>query len=688
MDAKQERLACRSHCARWARRYRVWNSYPQAWPFNTLTDRARKSQLAIRYAQTIRERSPDTWIFWVHGGTAERFEQGYRDIADAVHLPGRNDPNANILQLVHRWLRNEENGRWLMILDNVDDMAVFYSTQPQLATLLPQSSNGSIVITSRSLDVAQRLTGNFHSCFEILVMSHNQACQLLQQKLGSYDETYAGELARALDYMPLALTQAAAFINRRAPRMTMFKYLREFHENENKKGSLLNIDSGDLRRDPSATNSIVTTWQITFQQIQRERASAADLLSLISFFNPQSIPEWALQESVYTREAARSSFDEDVVVLRGYSLVKMTEDGRAFEMHPLVQYCTQTWLAAMSTSEDWRREFLRAMSRLYPSGEYENWGDCGELEPHIAAIVQERRPEEDGDAEWWAILLHNAAWYRFRRGRYTEAESMLRRAFETILALYGPEDHDTLASMQSLALVCTELGKIDEAEPLMRQNLETSERLLGEEHPHTLRSMHSYAGVLHDLARFDEAEQLFRQSWETSRKVLVLGEDHHLTLACMGGLASALSGQGRHEEAEPLQRQNLERRKTVLGPHHPHTLNSMDNLAFTLDALGKFETAEHLYQQALDLSSRVLGADHSDTLARTYLFAHYLYRRRRLGEAAMYCERALSGSIKVFGPDHPQTRKCKDLDRTLREDIIRENGDDAGMVAAATGKSK
>jgi hypothetical protein len=30
----------------------------------------------------------------------------------------------------------------------------------------------------------------------------------------------------------------------------------------------------------------VTTWQMSFEQIQQERQSAAELLSLMSFFNP------------------------------------------------------------------------------------------------------------------------------------------------------------------------------------------------------------------------------------------------------------------------------------------------------------------------------------------------------------------------------------------------------------------
>ena len=46
-------------------------------------------------------------------------------IADRVELPRRDEPTADILQLVRNWLCDEANGRWIMILDNANDHTVF-----------------------------------------------------------------------------------------------------------------------------------------------------------------------------------------------------------------------------------------------------------------------------------------------------------------------------------------------------------------------------------------------------------------------------------------------------------------------------------------------------------------------------------------------------------------------------------
>ncbi|KAF2836645.1 hypothetical protein M501DRAFT_1033316 [Patellaria atrata CBS 101060] len=80
-----------------------------------------KSQLAIEHCYRTADRSPETWVFWVHASNAARVDQGYRAIADQVKLAGRKDPQADIFELVSSWLRNEKNGKWLLVLDNADD---------------------------------------------------------------------------------------------------------------------------------------------------------------------------------------------------------------------------------------------------------------------------------------------------------------------------------------------------------------------------------------------------------------------------------------------------------------------------------------------------------------------------------------------------------------------------------------
>jgi hypothetical protein len=63
-------------------------------------------------------------VFWAHASNTARVEQSFRGIAEQVKVRGYKDPQADVFKLVHDWLRNKKNGRWLLVLDNVDDAGV------------------------------------------------------------------------------------------------------------------------------------------------------------------------------------------------------------------------------------------------------------------------------------------------------------------------------------------------------------------------------------------------------------------------------------------------------------------------------------------------------------------------------------------------------------------------------------
>ncbi|KAJ9137585.1 Kinesin light chain [Coniochaeta hoffmannii] len=275
-------------------------------------------------------------------------EEGLRRIADAVRLPGRKDATADIPQLVYGWLSDHRNGRWTIILDSADNSDVFYGAsgdrdgQP-LANYLPQSRNGSIVVTTRDSGLASRLTGHRRNIIEIGPMTQANALTLLEKKLG-----------------PLAETDAGA----------------------------------DL---------------ISFDYIRSKRPSAADLLSLMSFFDRQGIPESLLKapkaDDVPQGGGANGSddsdnsdadgsdgeadnrFEEDVAILRDFQLVVLSEGGDVLEMHGLVQLSTRKWLEASERQEKFKQQFVGRMAESFPTGAFENWATCQRLFPHVERAV-------------------------------------------------------------------------------------------------------------------------------------------------------------------------------------------------------------------------------------------------------------------------------------------------------------
>jgi hypothetical protein len=214
-----------------------------------------------------------------------------------MRIPGRQDPKANIFKLVHDWLCDGKR-RWILFLDNVDDTTFLLEPRPggqsqtaesadtstPLREYIPQSESGSILITTRSKDAALDLVEE-GDIIAIEPMNMGDARNLFEKKLGKLGQVEeVADLVKVLEFMPLAIVQAAAYISQRVPRYSVQQYLAEFQKSDHKKKWLLNHEGGKLRRDREAKNSIIITWQISFDYIRHTRPSATDLLSLMSFF--------------------------------------------------------------------------------------------------------------------------------------------------------------------------------------------------------------------------------------------------------------------------------------------------------------------------------------------------------------------------------------------------------------------
>ncbi|KXH46325.1 kinesin light chain protein [Colletotrichum salicis] len=537
-----------------------------------------KSQMAIQSAHQVHAASPETSIFWVRGSTKATFEESYRSIADALALPRRHELGVNVLALVRDWLQRKDVSPWLMIADNVDDIEILFSKMDKqndasmpIASYLPKSNNGKILFTSRSWDAAERLTGNGSMILRVPTMDEAQALLLLQKKLGPHiDKAVALRLIRTLNHIPLAVNQAAAYIYRQSPQVTVQSYLDEFERSEKSKGTLLRSDRGDIRRYDGVSNSIVVTWQMSFKQIKREQPRAANLLSLMSYFYTQNIPKYMLHNynSRFVDEDKgdddddeyddnnNGDFKDDLHVLHDYSLISMTATSGFYEMHPLVQFCTKVWISKFGHPKRWKRLFLQSASQHFPSGVFETWEQCQTLMPHVEPLLHEA-PLEESDRLEWSELLTNMSWYFVMLGEYSRAEAFVIEA------------------------VAIRMGS------------------LGQEHPSTLTSMANLASTYRNQGRWKEAEEI--EAVEGGGRAT--------------GAVRIYWMQGRLEEAEKLEVQVMETRKTKLGADHPSTLTSMASLACIWQSQDRWVDAIKLMRDCLHLRQQCLGVDHPDTVS-------------------------------------------------------------------------
>ncbi|RDL35854.1 uncharacterized protein BP5553_06466 [Venustampulla echinocandica] len=461
-----------------------------------------KSQIAIEYCYKWHERHPQGHVIWMHASTQARLDQAYRGVARKLHLADCDNPETNIFEMVFEWLCDEDHGPWLLVVDNADDIETFFGPTSDtsqvrgksaipLAKFLPRSPDGSMIITTRDKRIGDRLADRAKTIM-VLPMVNREADNLLRLTVpiqSGSEESESKELLDALGYLPLAITQAAAFINENT--MTVVEYLEAFYSSNSELQELLSQDLGDPRRDLDTQNSITRTWKLSFDQISRQKPRAAELLSLMSVLDRQGIPKTLLQND----NEQGIEFTTALGTLQAFSLIGIEKGGTKYEMHRLVQLSTQNWLELQGTKAKWQAKALGLLAGRFPSGEYETWNECEVLLPHAEAVVGYTSTTGSHLLQY-AELLQKLARYDTEQGRYNISHSRLTKSLTVREAVLGEEHTDTLVSMNDLAVVLNYQGKYGEAEAMHRRALELRQTGLGEEHQDTLISINNLAVVL------------------------------------------------------------------------------------------------------------------------------------------------------------------------------------------------
>jgi len=611
-----------------------------------------KTQVALKLAYRTRKRYPECSVFWVSATNMESLQQAYLKIGRQLQIPGLEEEQADVKKLVQSYLNEESAGRWLLIFDNADDMDMWIGSADNrdvshgLINYLPKSRQGFILFTTRSRKVAVKLAQQ--NMIEVAEMDEDVATQMLsnslidQKLLNNHQDTI--KLLEQLTFLPLAIAQAAAYIN--ANGMTLAEYLSLLEDQEQNVVELLSEDFEDEGRYRDIKNPVATTWLISFEHIKHLDPLAADYLSFMSCVDFKDIPQ-----SLLPRAESQKKETDAIGTLNAYSFVSRRSTDQSLDLHRLVHLATRNWLRTKGLLSEWTAKSIARLADIFPDDDHQNRALWRTYLPHARYVLDSDVLLDDREMKLQLLWQFGAC--LFSDGRYDEAEKPFSQALETFKKILGAEHPFTLISMSNLALTYLEQGRWEEAEKLEVQVMKMSKRVLRQEHTETLTSMSNLASTYRHQRRWEEAEKLEVQVVETRERVL--GQEHPDTLTSMANLALTYRYQERYEEAEKLQKQELEICSRVLGQEHPDTLTSMANLALTYKGQERYEEAEKLQKQELKICSRVLGQEHPDTLTSMANLALTYKGQERYEEAEKLQKQELKICSRVLGQEHPDT---------------------------------
>lgn len=553
-----------------------------------------KSRIAIEYCYQFRRKQPDTDIFWVHGGNKVRLEAAYKEIATKIKMPGIDEPNANTLKLVSDWLSEEENGPWLMVLDNADDPEVWTGSalprspvsseqSVRLAGYVPRGGkHGSVLINTRNTQIAKALSSDRKKPIEVSIFGTDDAVALLRSKISEDDEIteeHAIELAESLDFLSLAITQAAAYLDEND--ISVAHYLELVRSSKAETSELLSHENYDDNRDPDIQNSVFQTWKISFDQISRQFPRSANILSLMAMLDRQAISVDLLRLD----DEKDLDFINAIQKLKAYPLIAEESKGKIYSMHRIVELSIRWYLETQKTTTIYQEKALSSVHKCFPpDGDYAYWSSIEVLNPHVQIVLGYAFTEECCELQQ-ARLMYVLGYYESERGLHSVAVQYLSDSVKLCEKNADSDKDVSIDARHFLAFSLGELGRYEEAKIEICRAIEMQEKNRPEKPDPRL--LGSSASILGHQGKFQESESLFQEALELS--TVHNGPVHTQTLTIMNNLAVLYEDHDRFSEAEILSQEVLAMKINSLGVGNPSTLVTMGNLASVLGKQRKFE---------------------------------------------------------------------------------------------------
>src|SRR6266571_5435450 len=373
-----------------------------------------KTQTAVEYAYRYKDDYKD--ILWVKAETEGSINSDFVTIANLLDLPEKQEQDQHkIVEAVKRWFQAQSG--CLMIFDNADDLAM-------VRDFLPPGGKGHILLTTRA-----HATGRIAQRIEVEKMEPEEGALFLLHRATILDPDAplddatktdcdtAKAIVQAMDGLPLALEQAGAYIEETACGLQ--GYLRLYRA----QGVRLLKEHGEFA--PDHPEPVVTTWSLSFKNVEQANPAAAELLRFCAFLAPDAIPEELFAESAAELgpilepvASDISSLNTAIRELLKYSLVHRDPDTQTLSIHRLVQEVLKDQMDE-ATQRLWAERAVRAISSVFPNPEYTNWDTCRRYLLHAQVC--------NSLIEHWellfteaATLLNNLGYYLWQRGEYEQ----------------------------------------------------------------------------------------------------------------------------------------------------------------------------------------------------------------------------------------------------------------------------
>jgi tetratricopeptide (TPR) repeat protein len=551
-----------------------------------------KTQVALQFAFWVLKTHPGYSVFWLSALSNTSFDRDYLNIGEKASLRMNSDEEES-KRLVKQHLESDDAGKWLLIVDNIDDQTLMAT----MNNYLPRSEHGAILFTTRSMDIA--IFSARKHILKLVEMRSDEATQFLKSSLIvkelAEDETVVARLLQELTYLPLAIVQAAAYLNRNS-HLTIRDYLNLLRGTEKDVVDLMSREFPDDTRYEDSRNGVATTWIVSFSQIQQTDPAAAQLLSFLSCVEPKAIPQSLLPQLESKEKQAFS-----IGTLVSFAFLSRRGDSDVYDMHSLVHLATKVWIEKEIRMKE---TIVGALQHLEAVFSADNHANQEAWKSHLTHAIRllERSKAHCVDERFPFSARVGSRLYKIRQ--FKEAIKCLEDVCEWKRKMFREEDPSRLGSEYKLARAYLDDRRIKEAIRIFKHVVKVRQKTLREEDHSRLASEHALASAYLIDERIKEAIEIFEHVVKGRQKTL--GEEDHSRLASEHELASAYLADKKVTEAIEILEHVVKVRQKMLGEEHYSRLTSEQMLA-----------SAHLNDQRV--KEAIVGFEHVVKVRRTTL---------------------------------------------------------------------
>ena len=637
-----------------------------------------KSQLARqigeRHHTEIIKQNVATFVMTLSGKSTNSLLESYEDFARRL-----NCGESSLLSIINSTKTTKEKIRrlmtviakeinkyysWLIIVDDVENLM-------RVSSLLPQRNDaylngGQVLITTQD---SSHIPPNNSFTAHVSVspgMRESESIHLLTTLSGTSDDPMLNEVAKTLDYQPLALAAAGVYLKqvretKVSPEFSWRNYMKKLDEDKRQL-------TEELLRDinPNYSRTMTTAVLLAVEKVAQTDIVMNHTFHFLSIASHTSLPLEVVINYILEVDKRLDKEQVGFKIRKCSLIIPQDYDVVSIRIHRVVHDAIRVYSRKSETEMQMRlvaaaksffkfrcknysmdliphlKAFHSAMTRTFPDKNTWNLlnGDSQMLKmfSNFANMLQrygeflisidfltavqgilENLKDRDNNRG-----LNNAKYYNHELSKIfsdlaiafgeiglpLKAKNYLESARDTLLELYGDSHIDLAVVFENLGGVHLDLEEIKKAKRYFEMSLDIRVERLGYDHVNVANSYANLGRVCVSLGELEQAKLHLARAveifWKQSDSFVSV--DIILKVAtCMTNLGAVHYHNGDMDKAKWCQKLALDERLRYLGSNHVRVAEIYFNMGLIYDKLNDLNEAKKYYEKALNIFKQQRG---------------------------------------------------------------------------------